>query len=333
MKRDDYIHGAMRIRVLEKQLIQKPLIERMIAADSIEEALKILGETEYGGVLGKLEHPSQYDEALTTELVKAYKEVAEAGADETLNRLMQLKYFYHNLKVLMKEKILGEDLSDNLSPIPDMDIIQYRGLVADGGDKVAKELPLQAIATVEADYEKNKDPQRIDVIFDAYYFRDLSKTAKEVGSRPLEDYVANLIDLTNLKTVLRVRLQNQNLQFLEEVLADGGNIPTETLISLLNAPVEEIKTKLAKYSTVDSAMTALDVFGKTGSLTDFEKAVDDFMTDFAHEASKILYGPEVMFGFLAKKETEIKNLRIILVSKLNRISESVLRERLREIYV
>jgi len=55
--------------------------------------------------------------------------------------------------------------------------------------------------------------------------------------------------------------------------------------------------------------------------------------DMARDAKFISHGPEVIFAYLISKEMEIKNLRIVLVSKLNKLSPESIRERLREYFM
>jgi len=45
------------------------------------------------------------------------------------------------------------------------------------------------------------------------------------------------------------------------------------------------------------------------------------------------YGAEAIFSLLFAKELEIKNLRLILVGKVNGLSADFIKERLREVYV
>jgi V/A-type H+-transporting ATPase subunit C len=44
------------------------------------------------------------------------------------------------------------------------------------------------------------------------------------------------------------------------------------------------------------------------------------------------YGPETVFAYIAAKENEIRQARIILTCKANGVSPDVLRERLRDNY-
>ena len=45
------------------------------------------------------------------------------------------------------------------------------------------------------------------------------------------------------------------------------------------------------------------------------------------------FGPSAMLGYLYAKESEIKNLRLIFIGKINKIPVEILRSRVRETYV
>jgi V/A-type H+-transporting ATPase subunit C len=51
------------------------------------------------------------------------------------------------------------------------------------------------------------------------------------------------------------------------------------------------------------------------------------------DAKYVTFGPEPILAYIYAKESEIKNLRIIMVGKINNIPSEVIRERLREVYV
>ena len=55
--------------------------------------------------------------------------------------------------------------------------------------------------------------------------------------------------------------------------------------------------------------------------------------DLIKETNSINYGAEVIFAYLIAKEVEIKNLRLVLVGKVNDLSADFIKERLREVYV
>jgi V/A-type H+-transporting ATPase subunit C len=50
-------------------------------------------------------------------------------------------------------------------------------------------------------------------------------------------------------------------------------------------------------------------------------------------AKYISFGIEPIAGFIFAKETELRNLRIIITSKLAKLGQQTIKERLRETYV
>ena len=64
-----------------------------------------------------------------------------------------------------------------------------------------------------------------------------------------------------------------------------------------------------------------------------ERQLENGLIHTIRPAKQVVFGPEPLFGYIAAKERENKNLRMIMVSKLNNISPDRLRERLRDMYV
>ncbi len=333
MRRDDYIHASTRIRVFEKGLLRSQTMERLIDATNIEEALKILQETQYSQYTGLIETPAHYEIALSKELERVYKELYDVSNDHEVIDLTGIKYYYHNLKVLAKERITGESMDQLLIPVGSSDQKNLRELFSDRGIKLETGFGADAVRAVLEDYEEKKDPQRIDIIFDAYYFRELLHTAKELDVPLFIRYAQDSIDFTNLKTLLRAKKQNKPMAFLDDVLVEGGNLPVQELMASYNDSVDILKVKVNRFPIADYVKKALDSYGETNVLSEFDKEMDNYIVALAQESRNILTGPEPLFGYAIAKETEIKNLRIVLGSKLNDIPTESIRERLRELYV
>src|SRR3712207_5252493 len=73
MDRMDFTQAVSRLRVLEKRLLNKVKIERMIDSSSADEALKVLGETEYSSLMGDVKRAEDYEILLQKELKRVYK--------------------------------------------------------------------------------------------------------------------------------------------------------------------------------------------------------------------------------------------------------------------
>lgn len=333
MDRMDFTQSVVRTKVLEKRLLQRTIIERMIDAKHIDEVFRILGETEYSNQLGKVERPEDYDLVLSAELDRVYALMQELSPDSRVIDLLLLKYDYHNLKVMVKENILDKDFSHLYVDRGTMDIQAVKAdFLSEQSNDIQKEFAV-ALKDVLDDYEETKDPQRIDLILDKYYFEHLYALAKETEIDLFVAYVVDLIDFTNIRTLIRLKKQNKSNRFLEEVLLPHGKIDRETIVLSLTDGIDNIINKFKNYDISPILKQGLEDYEETGSLSHYEKYMDNHLMDLNRSSKNVHFGPEPLFSYALAKETEISILRIIMVSKINNIPPDAIRERLRDLYV
>jgi V/A-type H+-transporting ATPase subunit C len=333
MNRMDFSQAVIRIKVLEKRLLTRARLERMADASDLEEVLKILGETEYQQHLGNLKRVEDYEQVLAGEMKRVYSLMDELTGETVIKDLLAMKYDYHNMKVLLKEKISGKPLSHLLISYGLRDVAKMKNALLTE-DFSELEAPVkEAMMAVLKDYEKTEDPQRIDILLDRYYYAHLGSIAKETGIPLFEEYVRNLVDFANVRTLIRVKKMDKDLKFLEEVLLPGGNLKSETLLYSIHDSLETIMAKLKNEKLSKPILQGLEAFGKTGRLSEYERIADNELMTLNKTSKNIIFGPEPLFSYLHAKEAEIKALRIVMVSKINKLSPETIRERLRDLYV
>lgn len=322
-----------RLRVLETRLLDKSKLERIIDSNSGEEALKILGETEYANVMGNVKKIEDYEEVLSAELKRVYKLLYEISPVKSVIDVMSLKYDYHNLKVLVKGKILNKDFSNMIVPVGTIDVSKLKSFIDNEYYRDLSPVMRKYLEEVFKDYETTKDPQRIDTILDKGMFEELLLLDKEIKDSFLHKYIVTLVDLTNLKTLLRVKKQNKGREFFSDVMILGGTIDKDKLFALLNDSAENISSKLSYTDYSEILKLGIESYVKDGSSALFEKLSEDYIMNLMKKAKYISFGMEPILAYVYAKETEIKLLRIIMVGKLNNITGEVIRERLRDSYV
>lgn len=333
MDRMDFIHSVTRTRVLENKLLSRVVIDRMVDAKDIDEVFMILGETDYSEAVSSISKAEDYEEILSAELERFYKLMKEITDDNAVVDLMALKYDYHNLKVLVKEKEMGKDLSDLYVPIGTVDFKKLKvNFLSDTFRLIEPEFK-DVLVSVTKDFEEKKDPQRIDLIIDKYYFEHLYSIAKQTDIELFVNYVKDLIDFTNIRTTIRLKRQGGDIKFLEEVLLPHGNIKKSSILLALNDSIDVIIRKFENYRISPELKKGLESYQSTNRLSDLEKYMDNYLMKINKSSKLIAFGPEPIFSYMVAKESEIKTLRIIMVSKLNKLSSDSIRERLRDLYV
>ena len=235
MDRNEFVQPSVTTRIFEKSLLTKSDFERLIETADIEDAIRALQETTYKEEISKLSAAQNYEEALDNMLLDFYKKMYEMTREDLVVDLLALKYYYHNLKVVLKEYILGEDLEYLYYKLENFPRDEIKKSIDTGASVEYSDVVREAME----EYEKWKNPQDIDIFIDKKYFEHLKKIAKESKVELFDKYVRNLIDFTNIATVLRCKRQDRTIDFLKKVLVEGGSIEVGELENIFGLEVDE----------------------------------------------------------------------------------------------
>ena len=344
MKRENFIAASTSTRIYEDDLLKARDLERLNDYESLSEVLNALNDSSYASAIQDLGRDEEYEKILNKELVKVYEKISDVTPDKNISQYLIEKYNFHNLKLIVKEIIQEEDYSKIYSPMANLDSAYIKRELMTSGDsgfalpgvgKIEdKDIYLSYAKKALEAYRETENPAMIDISLDqSYYERELD-LAEKTEIESLIDYTKEAIDLINIKTLLRIRGQKLDFDHLKNSLIGGGNLDTADVLSMLSANVDEIVAKTSSLKVNSYLRDSLDRDrNENENLLNLEKAIDDHFMDFARKAKSMTYGPEVLLGFLIAKEQEIKNLRIIFISKLNSLPKDFTRERLRETYV
>ena len=107
----------------------------------------------------------------------------------------------------------------------------------------------------------------------------------------------------------------------------------DLFLDLLDEPLEFLADRLAMSDYAAVVSEGVREWQDKGSITHFEKQADDLLTAYLQQGKLRPFGLEPLIGYLYAKEVEIKNIRMILVGKINGLPTELIRERLRDVYV
>jgi len=344
MNRENFIAASTSTRIYEDDLLRDRDLERLNDYGSLREVINGLNDSSYASFIAELDRDEDYEEILNKELVRVYEKISEVTPDKNISQYLLEKYNFHNLKLVVKEIIQEEDYSKIYSPMANIDTAYIkRELIKLGddelildeiGEKDERNIYLAYAKEAIDSYKESENPAMIDISLDKSYYERLLDLAKKTGLDSLITYTKESIDLVNIKTILRIRGQKLDLEYLRKCLIEGGNLDKDDLLEMASMDISGILVRTSSLAINSYLAKCLDRDKTdTENLLDLEKAIDDHFMDFAKEAKSMTYGPEVLLGFLIAKEQEIKNLRIIFISKLNSLPKDFTRERLRETYV
>lgn len=315
--REAYIYASSRIRVAEKRLLTSQQLQQLFAAQDYQEALRLFRETPYGMSLSRAPEELSYDEALRMETRRLSRELAEAAPGSPLLGLFTLEDEFHNLKILLKQQVLGKDFSQLLVEVPGQNLLYLRKLVEQPQRNPRESLQEKALSEALKELDQTADLQRGEFVLDRALFAAELELARQLDSPLIENWVRTRIDLQNLGTALRLRLSGGSEERFSLAFIPGGELAKATLLPLVSELGDEelggesftrrLPFREPLLSAVVSALSKRDP-------ARLEKARDEATLRAAREALKVTYGPEVLFGYALSRQMEILNLRILLVS-------------------
>ena len=182
-------------------------------------------------------------------------------------------------------------------------------------------------------FSKGRDPQEIDIILDKACYRDMQKRAELTGNDFIIGYVKLLTDILNVNTFIRLREIGKPFEFFRKVFLPGGDIDEKVFTGSYEEGYQQLADKMAPFGFRDVFAQGAAAVQAEGKYTLLEKLCDDMKMKYMKDAKYKTFGIEPVCAFLTAKESEVKNLRMILTGMLAGTSREVTKERLRETYV
>ena len=321
-KDTDYLFLASRVRALERKLLTAPRIEQLLTAGDVAACSQLLSELGYEPIHDE----TSLQVSLKQQREAVFSDIARFMPEPELLDVFRLKYDYHNIKTLLKDRSGGRLLMDaGCISAADMER-QY----AESGNWQFLPKEMADAAREAADVlAETGNPQRSDFILDRAYFAQLRSLAHESRCAYLQEYIRAMIDAANLRSLVRTKRLRTDPGFLRQVLFDGGSVSVDTIVAHAgNGPAA-----LYRATPFRAAAEAGEEAVKGGSLTAFERACDNAVLLSVGKARSIPFGVEVVLGYLAAKESEWTAVRIIMSGRMAGMTADAIRERLRDQYV
>ena len=330
IKDTDYLAISARIRAMETGLLTRERMEQVLEARSDDEAVKILQECGYPEL--DATHPEAMDAALAAAREATLADLGDSAPDPRYIDIFKLKYDYHNVKAVLKAGAMGTDPDRMLMDMGRVPAAELKEAVQSGELENLPARLADAIREAKEVLDTTRDPQLSDIVLDRWCYRDMDDVADATGSAFLHGYVKAQIDSANLRSLIRTLRMGKNADFLKGVLFAGGNVGEDTILAVSangGSGLMELYGPTRFRAAAEAGAEAL----KGGALTRFEKLCDDAVGDYLAGAQFVPFGEAPLLGYLAARETEYTNLRILLLGRRMGLPADVIRSRLRASYV
>ena len=325
----DYIFLSTRVKAMERNLLTRERIARMLEAPTNEEAAKVLVDCGYSEMTEMT--GSELDRVLGEQQQAMMADLGGCAPNKYIVDVFKLRYDYHNAKVLVKTEALGTQPDHLLMGGGRYDRQRLAEAYQREEMLAYSDFFRRGVARAREILGSTGDPQQVDFVLDRAYFEELTALAQESGNAFLQGYAALLVDVANLRSCVRASRLDRGTEFLNQVLVPGGTVSVRNLASARGEELSNLfrTGRLAAAAAEGAAKSA----PHSGALTEFERLCDNAVMNYLSDGRRVPFGVEPILGYLYAREAEATTIRIIMAGRMAGLSTETIRERLRDAYV
>ncbi len=328
MQAGSLVYVNARIKALENSLLSQMQLTRLMDAETLEDAFKVLVESGYGQGAG-VDNPYEYEKLLKYEEKNALDFLKENAVPKYGLEAFLVEVDYHNAKAFMKAKYLKMEDTSHLvvsSGQVDLDVMKDN-IFADNYDSFSKEMA-KALETIDLEFVNgNRSPALIDTTLDKACYEEIFSLLQKKKNTAIYKYFTAKCDFSNIGTFVRCKNLGLDEKFFEKNFVGGGKIGKETYKELFDSPLELCYDKLAFFGYKD-VIAVLSEYG----LVRFETAKDDYLLGVFKSDRNDMFSVSPIAGFYLAKTVEVKVIKLVITAVKNKVDKKLVKERLRELY-
>lgn len=317
MKSAGYAYAVAYIKTLENKMLSKSDIEALLAASDFSAAMRLLRERGYG-----TDGAFSAEEITDEELKKAWDAVNGCVLEDGFLKVIKYRNDFQNLKLALKASAAGRDFRPFLR-YPALSKADDLESAVHTGDFSCLPRPLSDAARTASKQIKKGNWQSAQIYIDKMAWRAMEEAAGENAF--LSEWVCRSIVFADF--LIAARATGAGRGFLENALIPSRKISVTRLTAAAEAGKGALCAFIAEAGYSDGAAAMEE------SMSAFEKWCDNKRTELLRRGRGMFFGIEPIFAFVAAKELEAQNVRLILLGKKNGISEDIIRKGLRDLYV
>jgi V/A-type H+-transporting ATPase subunit C len=343
----EYVNA--RVRGMKRHLMDREFFEKLMSKPDVDAIITELEKTTYREAIEKASVQSSgvhlIDQALRQNLVQTYRLILSLVRDETFEKHVRIfleKWDIQNIKTIIRGKnvhVPADDILACLVPAGQLDEATLVELVKQPDVRsVIDLLATWDIAYARplterfGKYTEKKDLAILEYTLDRFYYERVLRilAGKSIDDIEVRDLFTTEIDVVNIKSVLRLIRDRVKPEDGKNVLIDGGRVlDMQALLDLLNTATVRA-ARAALKDTPYSFLSALPE-KRPGNeiISDYEKELDRYIIErqigmFKGDPLSIAGA----IGYIAAKNNEITNIRIISHCKDAYLPEEEIREEL-----
>ncbi len=321
-----YAFATAEVRSLETRMLSQGDLVDMANAGSYEQVIEMLSSRDYG--IGQGGAAYGETEGLLMEKRSAVRGLFEQlMIDEEIVRLFRSRVDYSNMRLALRRNLTdkplgtGTDYSDegNVAAEEFVEVFENENY------DVLPDYIGEAVERAVLAYYQDKDIRQIDYAIDSAEGDYRLRMAIELENVFLLGLFRIEIDLTNIRTMLRLKFSQSDRR---DVFGRCGYVEPERLGHGVEADYEGLGQLFFASPYFELVESAANYVASKKSFLRVEYNCEDYMRGFLKSTDQITAGPQPVIAYLLMKENEIRMVRLLLAAKKNNLDRQLILDRI-----
>ncbi|OHB65134.1 MAG: hypothetical protein A2Y77_02500 [Planctomycetes bacterium RBG_13_62_9] len=321
-----YQYPTALVRVLELQMVSRATLADMANTQDFKQAAELLSGTEYA-------LPTTIDGAPLEEVLQARRTAirdlfADLIVDEPIVQLFRSRDDFANLRLAVRRAVTDRPIGADFSPDGNVSPKQFEQVFAEENYDLFPDYLRAATERAVLAYYQNKDIRQIDYAIDDAQSEHNLATARTLKSVFLLNLFRIEIDLTNIRTMLRLKFAGaESAYFDERVFLKAGFLELDRLRHAMDLSFEAMGPLFYITPYHELVEAGAGYLASQKSFLKLEQRCDEHLLGYLRKTLEIVAGPQPVIAFLLMKEHEIRMIRLILTAKRNNLDTKLILDR------
>lgn len=319
---EQYTYAVARVRAKELTLLSKQDIESLLACRTYEDGLHLLAGK------GWKETQKGTEAMLSAEIEETWDTIRELVDDMSVFDVFLYPIDFQNLKAAVKSVVTNSGQHGSLFlPRGTVPVEQMVKAVQTRDFSTLPQRMQSAASEAATILLQTGDGQLCDITIDRAALEAVRDAGRESKDGLIREYAELTVAVADIKMAVRGQKTGKSAAFMRKMLVACASLDVEALIHAAVAGRDEINAYLlnTRYGQ------AVEELKKSPSA--FECWCDNRIMELIRPQKYQSFTIAPLAAYILARENEIKMVRLALSAKRNHLKESVVRERLREMYV
>ncbi len=321
-----YAFATAKVRSLETLMLSRGMFLDMANAESFRGALDLLAGGDYAMLSGAAGF-GEIEQMLLAKRAEQRNLFIELMIDDGLVELLRARHDFANMRLAIRRVVTERPIGLDYSDFGSVGAEEFQEIFEQENYGRFPYYLQEAVEAAVLGYYGNKDIRQIDYAIDRYEAQYRIKKAIGLRSEFLLSLFRTRIDLTNIRTMLRLKLAESTDR---QNFLPGGFVEIDRLVHGLDIGYEALAPLFYATPYHDVVEGGVSYLAGEQSFLRLEKLCEEHKTGFLRSTQSLAAGPQPVIAYFLMKENEIRSLRMVLTCKNNGLDTKMILDRLGE---